>query len=122
MGPRIWLPGQNYWSLATPIQYGDRRRPTETRLYHPSAFLQLNPNTNPEHQAFLAREGQPTSEAAIFRGFAYDLFVTVQDRVAGVPILTISRKYGINWIWAGAILMTLGGALALTGRRTGARA
>lgn len=120
LGERVWVPGENHWSLATPVQLRDgRRRPAETRLYHPRAH-QLNPIANVADRQFLADQAETTSEAAIFRGILRDTFVTVQDRPAGPPLVAISWKAGINWIWAGAILMSLGGFLAMVPRRRGA--
>lgn len=114
---RVWLPGENYQSLATAVTLEGRgTRLSETRLYHPSAAL-LTPATDPSHRDFLADQGSPASEAAIFRGVLSDIFINVQDRVSGAPLLVVARKPGVNWIWAGAILMTLGGVFALAGRR-----
>jgi len=114
---RVWLPGENYQSLATAVTLQGRgTRLAETRLYHPSAAM-LNPANDASHQDFLVDQGSPASEAAIFRGFMSDIFINVQDRVSGAPLLVVARKPGVNWIWAGAILMTLGGAFALAGRR-----
>ena len=114
---RIWVPGENYHSLATAIEVPGRGvRVAETRLCHPLAAT-LNPATSVEDRAFLAEQGQPSSESAIFRGIWSDLFVNVQDRAGGAPLVTVSRKVGITWIWAGAALMTLGGFLALVQRR-----
>ena len=119
---RIWLPGENYQSLATAIEIPGRGvRITETRLYHPLA-AGLNPAGNQEHREFLADQGEPASEAAIFRGWLFDTFINVQDRAGGAPLMTVARKAGINWIWTGAIFMTIGGIFALLPvRRRGVR-
>ena len=115
--PRVWLPGENYQSLATVVTLAGRgSRLAETRLYHPSAAL-LTPASDARHREFLADQGRPTSEAAIFRGVLSDIFIVVQDRAGGPPLLVVARKPGVNWIWAGAILMSLGGVFALVGRR-----
>ena len=111
--PRLWLRDENFQALATAIEIPGRGiRLAETRLYHPLAST-LNPAQSAEDQAFLVDQGQPASEAAIFRGWLFDTFINVQDRNGGPPLMTIARKVGINWIWLGAILMSLGGLLAL---------
>ena len=111
--PRLWLAGENYHSLATFIELEGRGlRLAETRLYHPLA-AQLDPAAQAADRAFLADQGQLASEAAIFRGWLFDLFINVQDRAGGPPLMTIARKVGINWLWLGALLMTFGGLLAL---------
>ena len=112
LSPRAWIAGANYQSLATVIELpGQGTRLAETRLYHPIA-ARLNPATSARDREFLADQAQPTTEAAIFRGLWFDTFVNVEDRPGGAPQVTIARKAGINWIWLGAALMTLGGALA----------
>ena len=116
---RFWLPGENFQSLTTAIEMQGRGiRLAETRLYHPIAGS-LNPTQNADDLAFLVDQGQPASEAAIFRGWLADIFINVQDRAGGAPLMTVAQKAGINWIWAGAILMSLGGGLALIPRRRG---
>ena len=116
---RFWLPGENFQSLTTAIEVEGRGvRLAETRLYHPVAAM-MNPAQNAEDLQFLADQGQPANEAAIFRGLFADIFINVQDRAGGAPLMTIARKVGINWIWAGAVLMSLGGGLCLIPRRGG---
>lgn len=60
----------------------------------------------------------PTTEAAIHNGVLRDIYVVLGDEQAGGGWALRSHiKPFANWIWAGAILMALGGALSLTDRR-----
>jgi cytochrome c-type biogenesis protein CcmF len=60
----------------------------------------------------------PMTEAAIDAGFTRDLYVSLGDALAdGAWTLRIYHKPFVNWIWGGALLMALGGALAVSSRR-----
>lgn len=62
--------------------------------------------------------GMPTTEAAIANGVFRDLYVVVGDpQEGGGFALRTHIKPFANWIWAGAIIMALGGALSLSDRR-----
>ena len=62
--------------------------------------------------------GMPTTEAAIDNGVFRDLYVVIGDEQAdGSWAVRIFVKPFANWIWAGAIIMALGGSLSLTDRR-----
>ncbi|MEM1386900.1 MAG: heme lyase CcmF/NrfE family subunit [Pseudomonadota bacterium] len=60
----------------------------------------------------------PTTEAAIDNGVFRDVYVVIGDAQAngGWTVRTYIKPFA-NWIWAGAIIMSLGGALSLTDRR-----
>ncbi len=60
----------------------------------------------------------PTTEAAIDNGIFRDLYVVIGDRqeAGGWAVRTYIKPFA-NWIWAGAIVMALGGALSLMDRR-----
>ncbi|QYX58357.1 heme lyase CcmF/NrfE family subunit [Roseovarius sp. SCSIO 43702] len=62
--------------------------------------------------------GMPTTEAGIDNGFLRDLYVVIGDAQAGGgwTVRTFIKPLA-NWIWGGAILMALGGALSLSDRR-----
>jgi cytochrome c-type biogenesis protein CcmF len=62
--------------------------------------------------------GMPTTEAAINNGFTRDVYVVIGDPQdnGGWAVRTFIKPYA-NWIWAGAIIMALGGILSLTDRR-----
>ncbi|GAB4389395.1 heme lyase CcmF/NrfE family subunit [Albidovulum sp.] len=62
--------------------------------------------------------GMPTTEAAIDNGVWRDLYVVIGDRQeAGGWTVRFYLKPFANWIWAGAIVMALGGLLSLSDRR-----
>jgi cytochrome c-type biogenesis protein CcmF len=60
----------------------------------------------------------PTTEAAIDYRFLRDVYVVIGDpQQGGGWVLRTYIKPLANWIWAGSILMALGGALSLSDRR-----
>jgi cytochrome c-type biogenesis protein CcmF len=62
--------------------------------------------------------GMPTTEAAIDNGVFRDLYVVIGDPQAdgGWAVRTYVKPFA-NWIWAGCIIMALGGLLSLSDRR-----
>src|SRR5690606_31504493 len=60
----------------------------------------------------------PTTEAAIDNGVLRDIYIVIGDAQAegGWAMRTYIKPFA-NWIWAGAILMALGGLFSLTDRR-----
>ena len=62
--------------------------------------------------------GMPTTEAAIDNGVFRDIYLVIGDRQAdgSWAVRSYVKPYA-NWIWAGAIIMSLGGLLSLTDRR-----
>ncbi|WP_298491682.1 heme lyase CcmF/NrfE family subunit [uncultured Maritimibacter sp.] len=63
-------------------------------------------------------QAMPTTEAAIKNGFWEDIYVVIGDRQAdgGFAVRTFIKPFA-NWIWAGSLLMALGGLLSLSDRR-----
>ncbi len=60
----------------------------------------------------------PTTEADIQNGFLRDVYAVIGDpQEAGGFAVRIYIKPLANWIWGGAILMSLGGLISLTDRR-----
>ena len=71
----------------------------------------------PEKRAYVAG-GNPMTETAIDSGLFRDLYVSLGEEVSpGVWIVRVYYKPFVGWIWGGAVLMALGGGLALTDRR-----
>jgi cytochrome c-type biogenesis protein CcmF len=71
----------------------------------------------PEKRAYVAG-GNPMTETAIDSGLFRDLYVSLGEEVSpGVWIVRVYYKPFVGWIWGGAILMALGGGLALSDRR-----
>ncbi|MEM6823777.1 MAG: heme lyase CcmF/NrfE family subunit [Pseudomonadota bacterium] len=62
--------------------------------------------------------GMPTTEAAIDNGVFRDVYVVIGDpqENGGWAVRTFIKPFA-NWIWAGCIVMSLGGLLSLTDRR-----
>ncbi|MCI2392904.1 heme lyase CcmF/NrfE family subunit [Aliiroseovarius sediminis] len=63
-------------------------------------------------------QAMPTTEAAIANGFWRDIYVVIGDPQAGGAwaVRTFIKPFA-NWIWAGSIIMALGGLISLTDRR-----
>jgi cytochrome c-type biogenesis protein CcmF len=60
----------------------------------------------------------PMTEAAIDRGFTRDVYIALgEDLGNGAWTARLYLKPFINWIWIGALLMALGGLLAVSDRR-----
>ncbi len=63
-------------------------------------------------------QAMPTTEAAILNGFWRDIYVVIGDPQdsGGYAVRTFIKPFA-NWIWAGSIIMALGGLLSLSDRR-----
>ncbi len=62
--------------------------------------------------------GMPTTEAAIDYGFIRDVYLVIGDPQddGGWTVRTYIKPFA-NWLWAGCIIMALGGFLSLSDRR-----
>jgi cytochrome c-type biogenesis protein CcmF len=76
----------------------------------------------PEKRFYPASQTTLT-EAAIDVGFTRDLYVSLGEPIANSAawIVRIYVKPFVDWIWAGCLVMALGGLLAATDRRYRAR-
>jgi cytochrome c-type biogenesis protein CcmF len=75
----------------------------------------------PEKRSYFASQ-KPMTEAAIDWGLTRDLYVSLGEPLDGKGsggdwALRIYYKPFVRWIWLGAVLMALGGILAVTDRR-----
>jgi len=71
----------------------------------------------PEKRMYLVQQS-PMTEAAIDTGFTRDLYVALGDPLPGGAWLVRAHyKPFVTWIWAGCLVMALGGLLAATDRR-----
>jgi cytochrome c-type biogenesis protein CcmF len=63
-------------------------------------------------------QAMPTTEAAIHNGFWRDIYVVIGDPQdnGGYAVRTFIKPFA-NWIWAGSLIMALGGLLSLSDRR-----
>jgi cytochrome c-type biogenesis protein CcmF len=82
-----------------------------TRSGQPIATL------HPEKRTYRVQT-MPMTEAAIDAGVFRDLYVSLGEPIDnGAWSVRVYYKPFIRWIWAGALLMALGGAIAATDRR-----
>ena len=71
---------------------------------------------HPEKRRY--RGGQVMSEVALDRGVARDLYVALGEPLGGDAwALRVHVKPFVRWIWAGALLMALGGLITAADRR-----
>ena len=71
----------------------------------------------PERRVYTVQE-QVMTEAAIDPGLTGDLYVSLGDPLeGGAWLLKIQHKPFVDWIWAGCLIMALGGLLAASDRR-----
>jgi cytochrome c-type biogenesis protein CcmF len=64
--------------------------------------------------------GMPMTEASIETGFLRDLYVSLGEPIPdseGAWAVRVYIKPFVDWIWAGCVLMALGGILAISDRR-----
>ncbi|HWA37431.1 MAG TPA: cytochrome c-type biogenesis CcmF C-terminal domain-containing protein, partial [Burkholderiales bacterium] len=72
---------------------------------------------HPEKRVYTVQE-MPMTEAAIDTGPLRDLYVSLGDPVEGNAwLVRVHYKPFISWIWAGCLLMALGGFVAASDRR-----
>jgi cytochrome c-type biogenesis protein CcmF len=71
----------------------------------------------PEKRSYLA-SGNAMTETAIDTGLFRDLYVSLGEPLNdGAWSVRVYYKPFVDWIWGGAVLMALGGGLALSDRR-----
>jgi cytochrome c-type biogenesis protein CcmF len=71
----------------------------------------------PEKRKYFSSE-MPMTEAAIDPGLTRDVYVSIGERLeGGAWSVRAHVKPFVDWIWGGALLMGLGGVLALLDRR-----
>lgn len=72
---------------------------------------------HPERRLYIV-SGMPMTETAIDRGFTRDLYVSLGEPVSDTAwSVRVYFKPFVGWIWGGALLMALGGLLAVADRR-----
>jgi len=71
----------------------------------------------PEKRTYLA-SGNAMTETAIDTGIFRDLYISLGEPVGGSAwSVRVHYKPFVSWIWGGALLMALGGGLAVSDRR-----
>jgi cytochrome c-type biogenesis protein CcmF len=97
------VPGPNYQAMRADIEVSKGGPP----------FAVMHP----EKRAFTASQNV-TSETSIDRSIFRDLYLSLGDEVAGGAwTVRVYHKPLVNWIWGGALLMAIGGGLAVSDRR-----
>jgi len=73
----------------------------------------------PEKRLYFTQPNNPMTEAAIDTGFTGDVYVSLGEAVDdnGGWTVRVYYKPFVTWIWAGCVLMAIGGALAVSDRR-----
>jgi cytochrome c-type biogenesis protein CcmF len=72
---------------------------------------------HPEKRYFTVQQ-MPMTEAAIDRGFTRDLYVSLGEITKdGAWVVRVQHKPFVSWIWAGCLIIALGGFLAASDRR-----
>jgi cytochrome c-type biogenesis protein CcmF len=72
---------------------------------------------HPEKRAYFSSQ-MPMTEAAIDTGLTGDVYVSLGEPLeGGAWSVRAQHKPFVDWIWSGAVLMALGGALAASDRR-----
>jgi len=86
-------------------------------------FVEVERNGRPvasltPERRFYPVAGMPTTEAGIDYGFLRDVYVVIGDPQdgGGWTLRTYIKPFA-NWLWAGCIIMALGGVLSLSDRR-----
>jgi cytochrome c-type biogenesis protein CcmF len=75
------------------------------------------PTMRPEKRLYTVQQ-MPMTEAAIDRGFTRDLYVSIGEQVTPTTwVVRVQHKPFVSWIWAGCLIMALGGFLAASDRR-----
>ena len=71
----------------------------------------------PEKRIYTVQE-MPMTEAAIEPGLTRDLYVSLGDPLEdGAWLMRVQHKPFVDWIWAGCLIMALGGVFAASDRR-----
>ncbi len=76
-------------------------------------------NTLHAEKRFYTTARSMMTEAAIDRGFTRDLYIAMGERLDDDKSWAVRIYYKpfVRWIWAGSLLMSLGGAIAISDRR-----
>ncbi len=75
-------------------------------------------NLHPEKRFYNSSSAMPMTEAAIDSSMLRDVYVSLGEPLdGGAWTVRVYHKPMVNWIWAGALLMALGGLLAVLDRR-----
>ena len=89
----------------------------EVELYENGKLLQV---MHPEKRAYQS-SSMPMTEAAIDTGWTRDVYVSLGEQIEPGPnpawAVRVYHKPYVSWIWAGSLLMALGGLMAAADKR-----
>jgi cytochrome c-type biogenesis protein CcmF len=114
--------GETFEVAGYPITLDDVREVQGPNFQSTMAFLTVQDGSRtftltPEKRVYPAA-GMPTTEASIDYGFMRDVYLVIGDAQAdGSWAVRSYIKPFANWLWAGCIIMSLGGLISLTDRR-----
>ena len=114
--------GETYQVAGYHITLDDVREVQGPNFRSTMAFLTVQDGNRtfiltPEKRVYPAA-GMPTTEASIDYGFWRDVYLVIGDAQAdGSWAVRSYIKPFANWLWAGCIIMSLGGLISLTDRR-----
>ena len=120
---RVAQIGESYDVAGYTVALNDVRNLEGPNYVSTMAFIEVSKderfvaNLTPEKRVYPVA-GMPTTEAAIQNGVFRDLYLVIGDPQAngGWAIRTYIKPFA-NWIWAGCIIMALGGTVSLFDRR-----
>ena len=120
---RVAQPGESFTVGRYDVTLIDVRQVQGPNYISTMAEMQIDRNGNSVARLFPEKRiypvaNMPTTEAAIDNGVFRDLYVVIGDPQGGGAwsVRTFIKPFA-NWIWAGAIIMSIGGILSLTDRR-----
>ena len=97
------VPGPNYTAMRGDFEVSEGARTLRT--------------LHPEKRTYVSSE-MPMTDAAIDAGFTRDLYVSLGEPLGGGAwAVRVYFKPFVDWIWAGCLLMAVGGVVSLTHRR-----
>ena len=109
----------NYeFTLSSIDSYDGANYKAERATVHVSSGKKMITTLYPEKRIYLSKGGSPMTEAGIDAGLFRDLYIALGEPLDdGAWAVRIQIKPFIRFIWLGALLMALGGVLAISDRR-----
>ncbi len=120
---RVARPGESFAHAGYAITLAEVKRVEGPNYISTMARMEVARDGRPVVTLFPEKRvypvaGMPTTEAAIDYGFWRDIYLVLGDpqEGGGWAVRTYIKPFA-NWLWAGCLLMALGGALSLSDRR-----
>jgi len=116
VGDKVNVAGYDFWFTGVNEVNGPNYLAAQVTIEVSSKGRALR-TLQPEKRVYYA-SGNAMTESAIDSGLFRDLYVSLGEPLeAGAWQVRIHHKPFVDWIWGGAILMALGGGLAISDRR-----